>query len=869
MSRIELPKPAQKKSSAPSWINKEALLQASGEEAKKNQETLDKIKSNAEVIVLSYFNPNNNAVFSADDTRLLAQMRLQQNQGSTSFKFTDPNTEEPLFAYKTAKRVKKVDNIRYSNTELKPERGGTYTNTFIDRHIAYKALEEMQRYASSKGMAIPRARYIRSSYGSKQLGSNLVTINNILTELEWHYGRNQKGRVFATISVDPAGKFIQPLTFKIASGEDFEFTEENIRMLEKDARFMEMMTLIKPKKTDIPTFRRPDISRFMATASMKKDAMPDGYAPGMNTSEGQPPITGQPVTNPAYPGSYEAGSQYTNPADGKIYTMKSYDPNTGAIVTSPEGQDMSIPANEVPNLKPLVPTAKKNAMEFSVEAMAEEMVQKHLRRDIKNDTQQAKELYGLAEEEEAEVSDDQQLINMLSTKKKAMHDYEKNPDDYKKCTYCNGDGKMKNGEKCEHCNGSGYMKKESSLTPLKTVVASKNVHFSHVPHMSKRWNEIRKGLQEKLNKEKKGDHPFDLAPETLSREQQAVQHLTSVGYKGYSPLNNDANNEGRDAKTHIPTSTSGNVEIGLTEYEDYNKPFQEVQQEMVDRREHFQNQDKLWYKDMKREEFQEYADGSYKDKGYGLSETSRDGEFENPELQFEAANDALANEMIQKKSMEEGEVQERPIVHKDMKRAPGLEGYKEPEIIGEAESKVKEGITKLRKVQTDIKEVKANLQTAIAPLQKKLQETQKPFNEELIKQQESLSSYLEMIYSQLSQTEDKIAAYEDKIFSVVELSKDVTAKVSLAKLLKKLEETDQALFEGISKVKEAMENESVTSVLERFLYEYPVSEQHRQKKIVRTSDEEGTFNNALKVLKDALMGLFNLSDVLEENLEVA
>ena len=876
MSRIQLPKSDQKKtSSAPSWINSKELLQVSGEEAKRNQETLSKIASTAQTIVLSFFNPKTNAVFNADDPRLLAQVRLHEKKGSMEgVTFVDPDTNETLVAYKTAKRVQSTDKGKYSNTELKPERGGTYTNTYVDRHIAYKALEEMQRYAATKGMSIPRARYLRSSYGSKQMGSNLVTINNIQTELEWYYGKNQKGRAFATISIDPAGKFIHPLTFKIASGEDFEFSQENIQMLEKDARFMDMVTNIKQKKSDVPTFKRPDPSRFMSTASMKTEADAMGQ-PGMTPAVPNPgaqPL-GQPVTQT--PGTFTPGTSYTNPADGKQYVMKSHDPNSGAVVTSPEGMDMSIPANEVQNLQPVMPTAaKKTAMDFSVEAMAEEMVTKHLRHDMQEDTQHAKQLDNLAEEEKDEVSDDQELINNLATKKagvKGTCGKCGKPNFICKGKCSGGESDDKDDDKKEDKDDE---KKEASLPILKT--AKQNPHFSHVKTMSKRWNEIRKEIGD--------ERPFGNAPENkVSREQQIVQRLKSTSYKA-STEKNEPNEMGRDTKTHIPSRVKGDAEIGMTEYPEFDQNFQESQREMVERREHFQNEHKLPLSTMRRDELNEYDTGKKKYDNYGLSETSREDEFENPELQFEASNNALASELISKKAMGEevpseqtpSPIIEKPIVHKDIKRAPGLPDYKEPTVIGEAEGKVKEGITKLRKVQSEIKLVKEELQKAIAPIQKQLQDTQKPYNEDLIKKQESLSSYLEMIYSQLSLTEDKIGAYENKIFAVVERSKDETKSASLAQLLKQLETTDKALFEAVMKVKEAMEDETVTSVLEKFLYEYPVSQQHEQKKVVRkSSDEDNAFGNAINILKDALMGLFNVADVLdgdvnlEENLEVA
>jgi len=143
-------------------------------------------------------------------------------------------------------------------------------------------------------------------------------------------------------------------------------------------------------------------------------------------------------------------------------------------------------------------------------------------------------------------------------------------------------------------------------------------------------------------------------------------------------------------------------------------------------------------------------------------------------------------------------------------------------------------------------------------------EAQKPFQEDLKKQQESLTTYLEMIWNQLGEVENKIAAYEDKIFAAVERSKDEVANVTLAKLLEKLEKETPDIFNAVTKVKEAMENEHVTSVLERFLYEYPVSKEHEKKKVVRKSaDESGSFETALKILKDALMSLLNLEATLE------
>jgi len=403
------------------------------------------------------------------------------------------------------------------------------------------------------------------------------------------------------------------------------------------------------------------------------------------------------------------------------------------------------------------------------------------------------------------------------------------------------------------------------LPKLKVISKEKE----RVSNMAKRWSDLRKLIAEEMEKAPtEGDEPpFEEAPEKISREQQEVQRLRAVGYKGFSPIKNDANEQGRDTKTHIPTKSSGDVEIGMTDYPDYSKPFQEAQSEMIERREHFHNENRLGLRGLKRNELKTYVDDK-DEKEYGLSEEGREGEFENPDpfrKKSSVTDEDIANSLINKTAAdEEDNVVERPIVHKDLKRAPGLEGWKEPEVIPESESKVKEAITKFRKVQADISTTKEKLQAAIAPIQKKLMETQQPFQEDLKKSQESFTTYLEMIWNQLGEVENKIAAYEDKIFAAVERSKDETTKVSLAQLLEKLEKETPEVFAAVQKVKEAMENEKVTSVLERFLYEYPVSKEHEKKKVVRkSSDEDGSLREALAILKDALMSLLNLEATLE------
>lgn len=901
MARIEFNPQNREKSTAPEWINPEALNKASAEEAKRTEEMLSKIESNQNEIVVSWSNPGNGHIYQASDSRLLEQARIAKAAGK-EVSFTDPNTGEALTPYKKVLLPVKTSNLKQSSHELRVEgieKEAGYNNTFVDRQVVYKVLEALQVHAAKNGLTLPRARYIKGEYNqSKTAFGALQTFASILTEIEWHYGRNQKGRIFCKASVDPAGKIEMPKVFKIASGDEFEFSQDNIKALEKDSTFREMMN-IKPKKTDVPTFRRPDISRFMATASMNKES----NDPNNPMTMQQP----QSVVTPQTPGTYTPGQQMTNPADGKVYTIKNYDPAKGAIVTSPEGQDMAVPANEVPNLKPNVQTqgAQKDALTFSVEAMADELIKKHLEGDIKEDTEHAQELHELGNEEKEETEEDRAMIDKLTNKKTAdfvdgidpIVDFPGNQD----ADPMNPDGIefgnnpvqqepiLENTDPATMANepietdtapameeGVNYLLPDGSGATTMTMGSDfdklpklkvKSSEQERVANMAKRWSKIRASiLKEEVEK---GDAPpFEVAPDKLSREQQEVQRLTAVGYKGFSPLKNDANEAGRDKKTHIPTKSSGNVEIGMTDVTDYGeKPFREAEKEMVERREHFTNENKLGLRGLKRNELKTYIDGK-DEKEYGLSEEGREGDFENPDpfrKKSSITDDDLAAGLVvtAEDIPEEGNVEERPIVHKDIKRAPGLEGWKEPETIDEASGKAKEAITKFRKVQDEIAATKKKLADKLAPIQKKMMDTQKPFQEDLKKQQESLTTYLEMIWNQLGEVDNKIAAYEDKIFAAVERSKEETAKVSLAQLLAKLEADQKDIYEAVMKTKEAMENEKVTSVLERFLYEYPVSKEHEKKKVVRRSSDDNTFAEALSILKAALMSLLNLGDSLE------
>ena len=1005
------------KKGAPSWLNVDEVNKA----VQKEKDALNQnIKKTASVIntpkeiILSYSCPRCMHTHYANSSTLIAQANLMKAKLQKEGQYRCPDCKAPLEIYETTASLTKTVNGKYAEliekrVDLQKEAG---YNTIVDRILMNKALDAVTKYASKNGMTLPIARY-KNANRIKEASHDLERFDRVDVELEWRYGRNQVARVEASINIDSAGVMEMPRMFKVAGGSEFPFERKYVEAVEKELRERDIVR--KPKNSDFTNVRKPDPTRFRSTnASLQKEAntMQPQTVPGQSS---QPGLNNQPQ-------NYQPNQQIVNPADGKAYQVVSQDPTKGLTVMDPQTQQQSvIPANQVQNVKPALTTSslvqelvedtlKKKS--FSITAIVNDIlndegisseplskeeipneVVDHLKQDIQEDKAHGDKLNELAQGELHESPPE-------PDEAQALHDLAKDEFD-------------------ETAEDTDLMHRIMNANKKYTNV---NAGHLRVASMSQNWASTRKALKEKKRQEElqaleaaKGENPTK-----LSFQQQIVDNLVKQGYKGFKPENNEKTESGR-TENGVPVGESGEIEIGMTDYPDYTKPFSEAQEDALANREHFKNENKLPINIMKRDELSGYVKGKDDEKNYGLSGKSEKGDYDNPKLQFEAAQ-SIAKDLV-KEAMEEGvlpdgsgfftatvgddesskkeanaaaatyaihrqqvhdyisqlfakyhhervqeipeatiiseiekkfdyspelakkvyddykqmktagilpnspfpdnlmdaqigdvdayldekaasgtvrgngwsvinevaskfpnvdkstikqrmiekgmlpkyasedpvtsiedkaldnamndiPVIEKPVVYKENKKAPNLEGADEPPAIDFASGKTKEAITKLRNAQAELSELKAKMDADLKPFQESLQKKQQEYAPDVKVKTDAVNTYINMAYDQLRLIEGTTAAYEKEIYMAVQRSKAEAGSATLAEILKKAEESAPAAFEAIKKIKAEIENSRTKEVIEKYLYSYPQSKSH-EKKIKNAADESGRDLNEL------------------------
>jgi len=248
--------------------------------------------------------------------------------------------------------------------------------------------------------------------------------------------------------------------------------------------------------------------------------------------------------------------------------------------------------------------------------------------------------------------------------------------------------------------------------------------------------------------------------------------------------------------------------------------------------EHFNNENKLHIPSLERENLKDYINKDKKDQNYGYSEVAP---TEQDETKF-----ALLNAMGIYKTADDlpsgvnpdttsNLPKELPVQFKELKTAPIVEGYNEPDTIPIASGKVSEGITKFEKTRNEIETLKGELEKKVKPLKDSIKEISKPFEDE-IKAKEALKvSYLDMIYDQLWKTAERIAAWEKFIFASYQRAKLTIPNVTLAQVIDRAGTIDSKIQNEILKIKAILENEATGEVVERTVYKHPISEVQRKK----------------------------------------
>ena len=224
-------------------------------------------------IVVSYLCMDCNKTFQASNPEFIKQATLAR-KAKKEVELLCPICSNKVIANKTIEGLKPVSNLQSIQTEkrldLTKEASMGEHNSQVEQHFTYKAIQALSDYAADQGMFAPTVRYLRGERSTRP-GMKFATLNNIECTIEWLFGRRQKMYCTASVSIDSQGKYNFPKTFKVASGKEYPFEEKYIRSIEHEAKFPEQE--IHRKKSDVPVYRRPDITRQFA---------PSGGTPGFS-----------------------------------------------------------------------------------------------------------------------------------------------------------------------------------------------------------------------------------------------------------------------------------------------------------------------------------------------------------------------------------------------------------------------------------------------------------------------------------------------------------------------------------------------------------------------------------------------------------
>ena len=259
---ITFPKNIKKQAEkVPSWLKvdevKEAYDSAQSDIAKVGL----KKEASSSLIVISYVDSHGKVIF-ADDERITKQ----KNAG---VKELLDDAGKPLIPYKqgyakttetsNVHSVAQVKEIDRREREIHPS---YVVNSIISRHTQYKALQALSNHASNCGLFGARCRYINGKIASTE-GKHFQNYTEVTAEIDFIIGPRVHKHITASIGIDAAGKFILPQVFKDPTGEEHPFTRDAVAELLRGMEY-EKPPREQNKRSDTPTYKRPDKSRFNA-----------------------------------------------------------------------------------------------------------------------------------------------------------------------------------------------------------------------------------------------------------------------------------------------------------------------------------------------------------------------------------------------------------------------------------------------------------------------------------------------------------------------------------------------------------------------------------------------------------------------------
>lgn len=235
-------------------------------------------------------------------------------------------------------------------------------------------------------------------------------------------------------------------------------------------------------------------------------------------------------------------------------------------------------------------------------------------------------------------------------------------------------------------------------------------------------------------------------------------------------------------------------------------------------------------------------------------------------------------QLIKKRAADEGETPlstptiEKPVQYKDVKTAPKIDAYTEPEVIPVAGGQTGKAIEAYTKTLTEINDLQTKLAEKLKPLQESIKEIQTPYNTQILEKQATLKTLLEALYDEVGHIEAKVVAYKEDIYASVRREQASAPSASLAEIIKKAEEVAPDIANEIKKIKAMVENDKTSLILEKYVYKYPIAGPQKKKisqgqistDIPGTVEDESSaqYNDLVQSLHESLSILRHYDDML-------
>ena len=246
----------------PKWLSVRTVVDAA-QATRKNIAKAVGLTSTAAVhnVVVSYRDSRGH-VISAEDPFVTAQVG---KGGAIHDKYGHELVIHKVVKARAAvedSHVQSVSTERRIATNERAIHPAYMVDSTINRHLQYKALQALTNFANDCGMYGARAKYV-SGKNATTAGKDFQGYTEITADIAWLIGPRLRKTVTATVGIDVGNKLVMPKVFKTADGTEHPFTKESVSELMKGIEFSKPERMVR-KRSDVPTFRRPDVTRYNA-----------------------------------------------------------------------------------------------------------------------------------------------------------------------------------------------------------------------------------------------------------------------------------------------------------------------------------------------------------------------------------------------------------------------------------------------------------------------------------------------------------------------------------------------------------------------------------------------------------------------------